>query len=321
MALASNVDNIRYNGTGRVYVGTVGGTNPGVDVGELENLALSVKVSTEKVKSTRNAARATILEVETEREATIAFGLREQSEENLKMALLGGTVNTLNQTASFAEQVNKTWVADEFVDLGHLNVFRTKVSGTITGTLAIGDTVTGDVSTNTGEVGFVGSGYVLLYHVTGAFTTDAKLSKDVSNYIAISGIETEEDVIITSAAGTALRVQGTDYSIDPDYGYVRKLSDGALDDTDDVSYDYEAVDKKYLWAMSAGSVTKRFVFVTDADDQGPRQRYTVHKVQLNLNGDISLIGEKAAILNVTGTVLADTTQASGQEYYKVEMIG
>jgi len=63
MALASDTGNIRYNGTGRAYAGTVGGSNPGVDLGELENFTMSVKVTTEKVKSTRNAARATILEV------------------------------------------------------------------------------------------------------------------------------------------------------------------------------------------------------------------------------------------------------------------
>jgi hypothetical protein len=111
MALASDTGNIRYNGTGRAYAGTVGGSNPGVDLGELENFTMSVKVTTEKVKSTRNAARATILEVETEREASLSFGLREQSEENLLMALLGTAVNTLNQAAGYAERVNKTWVA------------------------------------------------------------------------------------------------------------------------------------------------------------------------------------------------------------------
>lgn len=322
MALASNVDNIRYNGTGRAYAGTVGGTNPGVDLGELENFAMNVKVSTEKMKSTRNAARATILEVESEREATLSFGLREQSEENLQMALLGGTVNTLNQTASYADGVSKTWVLNEFIDLGHLNVFRIKASGTITGTLAAGDTVTGDVSTKSGKVAWVsntaGVDYLLLYNVTGAFTSDTKLSKDESNYITLSGYETEEDVVVTDTGGTTLRVQGTDYDIDPDYGYVRKLANIA--DTDKLYYDYEAVNKKYLWAMSAGSVTKRVVLVTDKDDQGPRRRYTFHKVQINLNGDINLIGEKAAILSVTGSVLADTTQPSGQEYYKVEMM-
>lgn len=322
MALASDVDNIRYNGTGRAYAGTVGGTNPGVDLGELENFTMSVKVTTEKMKSTRNAARATIIETETEREATLSFGLREQSEENLQMALLGGTVNTLNQTASYADGISKTWVLNEFVDLGFLNVFRIKASGTITGTLAAGDTVTGDVSTKTGKIAWVsntaGVDYLLLYHVTGAFTSDTKLSKDVDNYLTLSGYETEEDVVITDTAGTTLRVQGTDYDIDPDYGYVRKIANIA--DSDKLYFDYEAVTKKYLWAMSAGSVTKRLVFVTDGDDSGPRQRYTFHKVQLNLNGDVSLLGEKAALLNVTGTVLADTSQSSGQEYYKVEMM-
>ncbi len=321
MALASNVDNIRYNGTGRAYAGTVGGSNPGADLGELENFTMSVKVTTEKMKSTRNAARATILETETEREATLSFGLREQSEENLKMALLGGTVNTLNQSASNADGISKTWVLNEFIDLGYLNVFRVKASGTITGTLAAGDTVTGDVSTKTGKIAWVntsGDDWVLLYAVSGAFTSDTKLSKDVDNYLTLSGYETEEDVVITDTAGTTLRVQGTDYDIDPDYGYVRKLANIA--DSDKLYFDYEAVSKKYLWAMSAGSVTKRLVFVTDADDQGPRQRYTFHKVQINLNGDINLLGEKAALLNVTGSVLADTSQASGQEYYKVEMM-
>jgi len=322
MALASDTGNIRYNGTGRAYAGTVGGSNPGVDLGELENFTMSVKVTTEKMKSTRNAARATILEVETEREATLSFGLREQSEENLQMALLGGTVNTLNQSANYADGISKTWALNEFIDFGYLNVFRVKASGTITGTLAAGDTVTGDVSTKSGKVAWVsntaGVDYLLLYHVTGAFTGDTKLSKDGENYLTLSGYETEEDVVITDTAGTTLRVQGTDYDIDPDYGYVRKLAN--IENTDKLYFDYETVNKKYLWAMSAGSVQKRLVFVTDGDDSGPRQRYTFHKVQINLNGDINLLGEKAALLNVTGTVLADTSQASGQEYYKVEMM-
>jgi hypothetical protein len=323
MALASNVDNIRYNGTGRAYVADVGSLHPGLDLGELENLSFNIKVSTEKLKSTRNAARATILEVETEREASLSFGLREQSEDNMKMALLGSAINTLNQAASGASgiyQTTKTWVADSFLDLGYMNVFITKVSGTITGTLAVGDTVTGDVSTKAGKVAFVGSGYIILVQCTGAFTGDTKLSKDVANYITLSGVEVLEDVCITSSNGATLRANGTDYSVDPDYGYVRKLSGGGLLDADKVSFDYAAVDRKYIWGLSAGSVTKKFTFVSDKDDQGPRQRWTFHKVQINLSGDINLIAEKNAVLSITGSVLADTTQPSGQEYYKVEMM-
>jgi hypothetical protein len=326
MALTTSTDNIRYNGTGRAYAATVAATNPGADLGELENLDFSIKVSTEKLKSTRNAARATILEVETEREATLSFGLREQSEENLLMALLGTTLNTSNQTASGGSgtyQTTKTWVTDEYIDLGKFNVFVTKASGTITGTLAAGDTVTGDVSTKSGRIAFVsntaGTDYIIVVQRTGAFTGDTKLSLDGSNYITISGVETLEDVCITDSLGTTLRVNGTNYSIDPDYGYVRKI--GTLENTDLVSFDWEAVSMKYLWGLSAGSVTKKLTFVSDKNDQGPRQRWTFHKVQINLNGDINLIGEKNAVLNITGSVLADTTQPSGQEYYKVEMLG
>lgn len=324
--LASNVNNIRYNGTGRAYVAEVGSSNPGMDLGELDNLSFNCKVSTEKLKSTRNAARATILEVETEREASVSFGIREQSEENMKMTLLGSAINTLNQAASGSSgtfQASKTWPTDKsFLDLGNMDVFVTKVTGTITGTLAIEDVLTGDVSSKAGKIAFVsdaaGVDYVILVQRTGAFTGDAKLSKNENNYITISGVETLEDVCITNSTGEVLRVNGTNYSIDPDYGYVRNL--GTLDNTDKVSFDWPAVDRKYIWGLSSGSVTRRLTFVSDKDDHGPRQRWTFHKVQINLNGDINLIGEKNAVLSVTGSVLADTTQPSGQEYYKVEMM-
>ena len=60
MGLATDVNNIRYNGTGRAYAGPVGGSSFD-DLGEMETLNFGVTVSTEKLKSTRNAARATIL--------------------------------------------------------------------------------------------------------------------------------------------------------------------------------------------------------------------------------------------------------------------
>ena len=322
MALATSVDNIRYNGTGRAYVAEVGSNHPGVDLGELENLTFSVAVSTEKLKSTRNAARATILEVETEREGSLSFGLREQSEENLQMALLWSAVNTLNQAAGSVDATNITWAADSFLDLGHLDVSSIKLShGTVTnGPFTVGLTVTGGTSSATGKIAYVGTGFVEVAggnrgtFVAGETITSTTISA------TLSGVETLEDVIVTDTTGATRRVQGTDYSIDPDYGYIRELSTGTVADSDDISYNYAAVDKKYLWGMSAGSVTKKFTFVTDPSDQGPRQRWTFHKVQVNLSGDISLIGEKQAVLDCKGSVLADTSQASGQEYYKTEMM-
>ncbi len=325
MGIASSADNIRYNGTGRSYTAEVAGTEF-EDLGELDKLNFSCKVTTESLKSTRNAARATILEVEKEREATLAFGLREVTNENLKMALLGSAINALNQSASYVAQTAKTLVDDKYIDLGHLNVFLTKLShGSISGggAFTIAETVTGGTSSATGKVGFSAAGYCELYNVSGTFVAGEVITGGTSAKTAtLSGVETLEDVIVTNGDQSTRYAQGTDYSLDPDYGYIRELSATStiVSHAVEVSYDYEAVTKNYIWGMSASSVQKKLVFVSDKDDLGPRQRWTFHKVQLNLNGDFPLIGEGAQTLQVTGTVLADTTQASGQEYYKLEMM-
>lgn len=324
MALPSSADNIRYYGTGRAYAGEFGEASFD-DLGELENINFALTVTTEKLKSTRNASRATLIEKETERDAVLTFGLREMTNENLKMTLLGSAINTDNQSASYVYQDEVGAAADValeddlYVDLGKLNVFTTKLTGTITGTLAVNDDVTGATSGATGKIAYKAAGYIELVNVSGTFVAGEKVEETAdTNYITPTGIETLEDIVVTDSAGTTRLVQGADYSLDVDYGYVRRYSTGSSVDTDLISYDYEAVTRSYIWGMSAGSVTRKLIFVSDKDDQGIRQRWTFHKVNILLNGDFPLIGEGAAVLAVTGTVLKDTTRASGQEYYKVE---
>jgi len=320
MAIASSADNIRYNGTGIAYAATVASTNPGADLGELEGFSFNQSVTKSQLKSTRNAARGVILEAVDETTATLKFGLKEQTEENLKVALMAASVSSDNQVADGVYQTTKTWVADQYVDLGYLDVYSTKVTGTITGTLAIGDTVTGDVSTKTGKIAFVGSGYIEIVDVSGSMATDTKLSKDAENYITISGLAVQDDVVIASADGATRRAQGTDYTIEPKAGYVRKLTGGGLLDADKVSFDCLAVTRKVLYGLSTNTVLRKVTFVTDADDYGPRKRYTFHKVNLSPEGDMTLLGDGTEVLSVSGTVVRDTTQPSGQEYYKVEVM-
>lgn len=321
MPLSSSADNIRFNGTGRCYAGAVAGTSFD-ELGDMENLNFNMSVSTEKIKTNRNAAKATILEVESEREAGISFGLREMTNENLKMSLLGSAINTLNQSASFIDAATPTFVDDLYIDLGFLNVFSTKITGAITaGDMAIGNTMTGGTSAATAKLAYKAAGYIEVVNLSGTFVVGETISNGGTGSIVPTGIETLEDVVVTNTTGATRRVAGTDYTLDPDYGYLRKLSTGSIVAGDKVSADYEAVNKKYIWAMSSSSVNKKIIFVSDKDDQGIRTRWTFHKVQINLDGDFPLIGSGAAILSVKGTVLADTTQASGQEYYKVETIG
>jgi hypothetical protein len=288
----------------------------------MENLGVTMAVTTERLKTNRNATRATVLEVESDREASLSFGLREMTNNNLKMALLSDTISTLNQSASYEYQDVPTLVDDLYVDLGHLNVFSTKLTGAITGTLAIGDTVTGGTSGATGKIAWVSATTVELVNVSGTFVAGEQVYQtEDTNHIVPTGVETLNDVVVVNADGDDRLELGTDYNLDPDYGYLRKLSTGSMSATDKVSYDYEAVNKQYMWAMGSSSVQKKLVFVSDKNDQGPRHRWTFHKVQLNLDGDFPLIGTGATILNVTGTVLADTSQSSGQEYFKTEIIG
>lgn len=318
MGLASNADNIRYYGTGRAYAGEVGEASFD-DLGELENINFGLTITTEKLKSTRNAARSTLIEKETERDAVLTFGLREMTNENLKMTLLGSAINTANQAAGYLDQVVPSFVNDLYIDLGYLNLFSTKLIGTITGTLAVGDSVTGQTSGATGDIAYKGTGLIELVNVSGTFVAGEQVYLTVdTHYITPTSVETMEDVVVTDVTGATRRVQGTDYTLDPDYGYLRKLSTGDIEATDVVSADYEAVSRKYIWGMSAGSVERKLVFVSDKDDNGIRQRWTFHKVNILLNGEFPLIGEGAAVLAVTGTVLKDSSQPSGQEYYKVE---
>jgi len=321
MTLASSADNIRYYGTGKAYAGEVGEESFD-DLGELENINFALTVTIEKLKSTRNAARGTIIEKETERDAVLTFGLREMTNENLKMTLLGSAINTDNQSAGYVNQdaigTDVDLVDDRYIDLGKLNVFSTKLTGTITGDLEVGDTVTGGISEATGDIAFKAAGYIELVNVSGTFQVGETVQESEGNHIVPASIETLEDVVVTDAAGTARRVQATDYTLDPDGAYIRKLSTGAIIDTDMISYDYEAVERSYIWGMSAGSVERKVIFDSDKDDNGVRQRWTFHKVNILLNGEFPLIGEGASVLAVTGTVLKDSDQASGQEYYKVE---
>ncbi|MBW2674266.1 MAG: hypothetical protein JRD89_12775, partial [Deltaproteobacteria bacterium] len=204
MTIVSSADNIRYNGTGRAYAGAVAGSSFD-ELGDLENLTFGMAVTTEKVKTNRNAAKATILEVESEREASITFGLREMTNENLKMAMLASTINTLNQSASSLDAVEKTMVDDLYIDLGQLNIFTTKISGTITGDIAVGDELTGDVSGNTGKVAWTEAGLVELIDVSGSFATDSELTVATPGAITVVGIEVLEDPVVTDLAAATTR--------------------------------------------------------------------------------------------------------------------
>lgn len=316
--LSSSSDNIRFNGTGRCYMVDVG-SNAWEDVGELESINFNMSVSTEKIKSTRTAAKATLLERETEREATLSMGLREHTTHNLALALLGSDWSDANQLAGGVDLASLTFTADKYMELGHYDVFLTKIShGAVTdGPFTVGMTVT--MGAVTAKVVWVGSGFIEVINPSGTIPSTGNVVSGAAT-AAISGVETIADVcVVDDDTPTVRYVQGTHYTIDADYGLIRILSEGGVAACH-VAYSYKALTRKYNWMLSAGSVTKKVKFVADADDQGPREILTFHKVQVMMDGDMALLGDGEAVISLTGSVLADTSQTSGQEYFKLEVI-
>lgn len=316
--LSSSSDNIRFNGTGRCYMADIG-SGAWEDVGELESINFNMSVSTEKIKSTRTAAKATLLERETEREATLSMGLREHTTHNLALALLGSTWSDANQLAGGVDLVALTHTKDKYMELGKYDVYLTKIShGTVTsGPFTIGMTVT--MGAITAKVVWVGSGYIEVINPSGAIPSTGNVVSGSAS-AAISGVETIADVCVVNALTPTTRyVQGVDYTLDADYGLLRILSDGSIT-TSIVAYSYAPITRQYNWMLSAGSVTKKVKFVADADDQGPREVLTFHKVQVMMDGDMALLGDGESVISLSGSVLADTSQTSGQEYFKLEII-
>jgi len=324
MPIASNSDNIRFNGTGRMYVAAVGAAGVGFEVGEIDGLAESVSSSADKIKSNRTAARATLKEVPKEREMTLKFGMREQALRNLELYLSANTASASAQTAGYLEDSAITMTSGEYANVGKLDCFLTKVShGTVTsGPFTMGDTVTGGTSSATGKVGWVGSGFLELINVSGTFVAGETITSSAKS-ATVSAVEVIEDMIVCDAASaTARYVQGTDYRLDVAYGYIMKLpSPGTIGATAYVSCDYGALDIRTVHALSASAIEKKITFVSDQDDIGPRMRITYWKVNLLMDGDRQQIGEGEAPMKMTGTVLVDSTQPTGQQISKTEMIG
>lgn len=319
--LSSSPENIRYNGTGRAYAQEIGQSG-WEDLGEIESFTFNASVETETLKSTRNASRATILEVESGREATLQFELREETPFNLAMAELGGDWNDDNQLVGYTALTEKTPVPDKYVELGHYDVHLHKIShGTVTGgPFDVGETVT--IGAVTATVVWAGTGFVEVVNASAALPSSGTMTGGTSSATAsVTGSAKLEDVCVVNSATPTIRYQqGRDYTLDPDYGMLRVLSEGTITGSPFVAYSYPAVARQYNWMFSGGSKTYKIKFVTDGDDRGNRHVITFNKVSPKQDGDKTMIGDGASLISVSGAVLADTSKPSGQEYYKREIM-
>lgn len=319
--LSSNPGNIRYNGTGRAYAQEEGA--PGwEDLGEIESFNFNSNIATTKLPTRRKASRATILEVEDEREATLSFTLLEETPHNLDMAEIGSGWNDDNQLPGCAHLHEVAAVADRYVELGFYDVHLHRIShGAVTGgAFQVGETAA--VGAFTARIVWVGNGFVEVVDPSGPLPGSGDLTGGTSGAEApVTGSARLEDVCVVDAASPTRRyVQGADYTLDPDYGMLRVLSEGSIAGNPWVAHSHPAITRQYSWMFSGSTRNYRIKFVTDRDDRGNRHVITFNRVNAKQDGDKVMIGDGVSGIPIAGTVLADTSQPSGQEYYRREIM-
>lgn len=324
MPIASNADNIRINGTGRLYVADVGSANIGIEVGEMDGLSDNIsQAEGEKIYSNRQAGKLVIGVADGETEGSVTFGMREASIENLEMAYAADPADTTSQLAGHLDAVEVAMVEKQYVEVGKADCFVTKLGhGAVTnGPFVVGETITQGAVT--GKVAWVGSGFLELINVAGgSFLSGVALTGGTSTASATaSTVEKLTDMVVTDAANPTVRyAQEDDYRVDADYGFIMKMPGSAIGSSAFISCDHAALTKKTIYPMSNASAEKKLTFVTDKNDRGPRMKYTYYRAVMKVNGDSQKIGSGEQVMPMVCTLLADTSKPAGKQFMSIEVM-
>jgi len=326
MAWAPNIpENIRKNGSGIAWASEVGSDEVGVDLGHFgPGIDLTQDVTTEEETDYRNPGRGKIMSDVTETDPQLALVLREQSEFNLQLSLMMGDFVDDNQAASYMDGVSSAYTAIyNYLDLGYRNAFSTKI---IHGTesapgFALNEPVT-STSGGTGKIKWhVTDSYVEIVNKGGTWAVgDTITGTTTSTSALITSVQELDDIIVCDAEpGTVRYVKGTDYNFFPEVGFWA-ITDSGLSSPVFISADYPAVDKKFAFGLATTTIEKKITLITNEADRGPTFKFTFWRMSLALNGAITVVGDGIGLINLTGKILADSDQATGEQYYKMEYI-
>ena len=316
--LAPNTDNYLY-GKGHVLFQKTGESGY-LHLGNAPAFDINVEVTKEDHYSAMSGTKEKDATRVTEKSAKSTITLEEPNPENIDLAFLGDGVQSASQIAGNLDAVETTTVADRYVELGYLGVYLTKLShGSVSGgPFQAGETVTGGTSSATGDVAWVGSGFVELINVSGAFVAGETITGGTSSGSAtLSAAETINDAVVTDAASPTTRYTlGTDYSIQADGGLIRELSGGSIaSNTCYVSAQYGAKTLKSVNALVNSSTTGKLLFIGTPDD-GPKKKVEGWNVSLTISGAVPYIGESISTIQIEAEYLSDEANHPSNPFFK-----
>jgi len=151
-----------------------------------------------------------------------------------------------------------------------------------------------------------------------AFAVGNTITTPDTDSAVLSGVDLQDNVLLGSTnVPAAIYTNGTQYTID-NMGMLKKI-DAAVAATSYLWYDKPAYARKYFHGLSSGVYQKKMVIVSDPDELGAVHRVTVHKCNIKMSGSYQFAGDGASALAMQAIPVADTTQATGEEYFKHEI--
>lgn len=306
-------------GAGRVYFQEEN-TSGLHDFGSLTKVELQPNITTEKHFNRRSGTKLLDQTFVTEAGASFNITTEEACADNVRIAFSGDGVYDSSQAAGYVSGTAITVALDKAVEIGKMNLSSVKIShGTVeNGPYVAGKTVT--LGAASGTVGWVGSGFVEVYNITGTFASTGTLTCG-SKTAAVTAAIVQQDVIVTDHATVPTKryVAGDDYRLDSELGLLTAYTSGDIETTAYVSCDCALTTIETVRGLTNTSLTGKLIAIIDPDD-GPHYRLTIHKAKLTASGPMGLIGDAIAEISLTAEILDDSANHPTSPFFDMERI-
>jgi len=151
--------------------------------------------------------------------------------------------------------------------------------------------------------------------------TDMAFTAVKGGYIYELGYLKVSNVVVTYGSNDTEAVEGTDYSVDSEFGKLEIAENSAMVGQDiKVDFDYAAINRVDFTALDKVSREVALRFISHPQ-VGKAKQTTIHRIQLSLDGDYALKStDNLTSLSFKGKVLKDSTKPDGKQFIETVMV-
>lgn len=120
------------------------------------------------------------------------------------------------------------------------------------------------------------------------------------------GIVKITSFVVKDSVGTITYVEGVDYSIDKNSGFMEILSTGSIAELDNINLtiDNDVYSYVNVASLKGEQLEGELIFISDPQS-GQKYKYVFHKVSISSSGDFALKSEEFSTLSFEGEALID----------------